>query len=149
VVEGNEEPVKAFRRVWGEGDVYIDEYQDISKIQRDVMDKLVKDFKRISVIGDDDQAIDPFRGSDPKYILDFQYTSDNAKVKYLSTNYRCTSNILDKVIQFIKNNENEMDKDIKAFKEGGEVKFIETGKSNEPVIQELLDELDGLDTRAY
>src|SRR5699024_5085890 len=149
VEEGNEEPVKAFRRVWGEGDVYIDEYQDISKIQRDVMDKLVKDFKRLSVIGDDDQAIYSFRGSDPKYILDFQYTYDNAKVKYLSTNNRCSSNILDKVIPFINNNENRMDKEIKEFTEGGEVKFIETDKSNEMVIQELLDELDGLDTRAY
>src|SRR5699024_12082235 len=94
VEEGNKEPVKAFQRVWGEGDIYIDEYQDISKIQRDVMDELVKDFNRLSVIGDDYQAIYSFRGSDPKYILDFKYTYHNAEVKYLSTNYRCAENIL-------------------------------------------------------
>lgn len=149
VEEGNKEPVKAFQRVWGEGDIYIDEYQDISKIQRDVMDELIKDFNRLSVIGDDDQAIYSFRGSDPKYILDFKYTYHNAEVKYLSTNYRCAENILDKVIPLIENNQNRMEKEIQSFQEGGEVKFIETKEGNDEVIQELLEEVDGLDTRLY
>lgn len=56
IEKGNEEPVKAFQRVWGDGSVYIDEYQDISKIQRMIMDVLIKDFNRFTVIGDDDQC---------------------------------------------------------------------------------------------
>jgi len=145
----NKEPVKSFRRVWGNGDVYIDEYQDISKVQRDIMDKLIKNFNRLTVIGDDDQSIYSFRGSDPKYILDFPFTYSRAELKYLSTNYRCGSNILNAVKPVIENNKNRMEKDIKAFNEGGEVKLIKTKGNNAPLIDEIKYELEGLDTSLY
>src|SRR5699024_7738338 len=145
----NKETVKSFRRVWRNGDVYIDEYQDISKVQRDIMDKLIKNFNRLTVIGDDDQSIYSFRGSDPKYILDFPFTYSRAELKYLSTNYRCGSNILNAVKPVIENNKNRMEKDIKAFNEGGEVKLIKTKGNNAPLIDEIKYELEGLDTSLY
>lgn len=52
----NKKPIDAFRRVWGDGDVYVDEYQDVCNIQIKIMDALIKDFNRFTVIGDDDQC---------------------------------------------------------------------------------------------
>src|SRR5699024_619753 len=97
VEEGNKEPVKALQRECGDGDVYMDEYRDISKLQRDIMDSLIVDFKRVMVIGDDDQSIYSWRGSDPTYILDVKFTYSNASIKYLSTKYRCKSEIVNAV----------------------------------------------------
>lgn len=149
VGKDNAEPVKAFQRVWGDGDVYIDEYQDISKIQRDIMDKLIKDFNRKTIIGDDDQSIYRFRGSDPKYILDFQHTYSKAEIKYLSENYRCRENILNEVIPMIETNKHRMDKSIRASKTGGNIEYIKTRGNIEPLITELLSELSGLDQGFY
>lgn len=142
VEEGNKEPLKAFQRVWGDGDVYMDEYQDISKIQRDIMDNLIVDFKRLMVIGDDDQSIYSWRGSDPTYILDFKYTYSNASIKYLSTNYRCKSEIVGAVRPVIERNERRMKKNIEANEKGGHIEYIKSTGNLGGLIDELLEELE-------
>lgn len=93
----NNEPVDAFRRVWGDGDVYIDEYQDISEIQRTIMDHLIQDFNRFTVIGDDDQCwqedslVKTEKGVKP--IKDVQvgdkvYTMKNGKPTYSAVTHK-------------------------------------------------------------
>lgn len=123
----NEDAKEAFRRVFK--DVYIDEYQDISRIQMDIMDKLILDENRFVTIGDDDQSIYGFRGSDPEFIRDFIYRYPNAERLFLGDNYRCKENILNPVIASISKNEVRVDKSIRAFNQGGDVEVIPIEKT--------------------
>lgn len=139
--KGNTVPVEAFRRVWGKGDVYIDEYQDISKLQRVIMDALIKNYNSFTVIGDDDQSIYSWRGSDPSFIIDFIYQYTNAVRLNLSVNYRCKSNILKPILPVIENNKKRVGKDIKPHYEGGIVETLPIGDSYKPLLSQLLEEL--------
>lgn len=73
--------------------VIIDEYQDISPIQSEIINHLVNLIgdKYLVVIGDDDQCIYRFRGSEPSIITNFEFEHLGAKRLFLSTNYRCIS----------------------------------------------------------
>lgn len=98
---------------------YIDEFQDTSQIQYEILKHYMKKAKKIVVVGDDDQGIYDWRGSDIKIMLrkfpeDFKPTVHN-----LSTNFRCPSDILNPVIPCINKNLDRFKKDIKAYKEGG------------------------------
>lgn len=53
------------------------------------------------VIGDPNQAIYAFRGSDSRFILDFDKTHDDVQKFYLTTNYRCPSGILNPVLPLV------------------------------------------------
>ena len=50
----------------------IDEFQDINKVQYELIQLLSARTKNVCVVGDDDQAIYSFRGSDPSFILHFE-----------------------------------------------------------------------------
>lgn len=53
-MNGNTELITNFQNVFKY--IYMDEYQDISKIQIDIMDKLIEDKNKLVTIGDDDQS---------------------------------------------------------------------------------------------
>jgi len=72
----------------------IDEFQDINNVQYEIMKMLSYDTKNLCVVGDDDQSIYAFRGSNPEFILEFEQDFPNAKVVTLSQNYRSTHSIV-------------------------------------------------------
>lgn len=125
LMDGNEELISKFRETYT--NIILDEYQDISPIQNDIMNLLLspKQIKGLMAIGDDDQSIYAFRGSEPKFIIDFVYNYPNAKRAYLSTNYRCKENILNEVIPMISANSKRVDKKLQAFNEGGKVSYLD------------------------
>ena len=83
--------------------VIVDEYQDNSDVQSELLLQIVKD-GRITVVGDDDQCIYGFRGASPGNFESFRkhfsershVNGDNIKSeqKILENNYRSTGNIL-------------------------------------------------------
>ena len=73
--------------------ILIDEFQDINRIQYDLV-RLVCDNDNIFVVGDDDQSIYSFRGSHPKVMNDFLKDFKNAKIINLNENYRCARQIV-------------------------------------------------------
>ena len=107
-------------------DIYVDEAQDMSKIQYMILKKLVKDANKLVIIGDDDQCIYQWRGADPSIIL-------NACADYpikrcvLSTNYRCAGRIVEKASVGIKFNTIRSDKSMIPYKDGGEIKICDCG----------------------
>lgn len=141
-VKGNEEARESFRSVFK--DVYIDEYQDISKIQMEIMDDLLDDTSRLVTIGDDDQSIYGFRGSDPAFIREFVYRYPNAERLYLGDNYRCKGDILNPVISSINNNKVRVEKEIRAFNEGGKVEVIPVQKSPGELASHIKERTEGL-----
>lgn len=111
-------------------DFYIDEAQDVSKIQFAIIRAMVEDpnkkgnlDKGLVFIGDDDQCIYEWRGSDPSIILSISATF-NMQTFLLSTNYRCHKEILEYSSNGIRHNDGRYTKNMNAFNDGGEVKIL-------------------------
>ena len=75
--------------------VMIDEYQDINFAQYHMIKKIIdNDNPNLCVIGDPNQAIYSFRGSDVKFIKQFTDDFKQAKIFELNKSYRCSNNII-------------------------------------------------------
>lgn len=74
--------------------ILIDEFQDINKIQYDVVKMLAGETENLFVVGDDDQSIYRFRGAKPEIMLHFGDDYKRAKKVLLDTNYRSQKNIV-------------------------------------------------------
>ena len=119
--------------------IYVDEFQDISTIQNFILDILIdNNYDKLIVVGDDDQSIYKFRGSNPKFILNFSDEIENANTLLLSTNYRCKENILKHASNMIESNGVRFDKSITAFNKGG---YFDVIQDNE-VSSKILDIVD-------
>ncbi|NCF75468.1 MAG: UvrD-helicase domain-containing protein [Xanthomonadaceae bacterium] len=97
---------KKLRRKWSKKYKFIqlDEFQDTHLVEYLVLKELAKGHKNISLIGDLDQTIYKWRGSNPRLISKF-FKKHFAPVKELSLtiNYRFDSNILEAIKSFLKN----------------------------------------------
>lgn len=74
--------------------VFVDEYQDINQIQHELLKLLVQNGAMVTAIGDPNQAIYGFRGSDVRFFSLFAADFPSAKTVFLSDNYRTASNLL-------------------------------------------------------
>ena len=102
--------------------IYIDEFQDTSQIQYAILKAYCFQAKQVVAIGDDDQTIYSWRGSDNSIITQ-KFMEDFKPVKSdLSVNFRCPSNILNAIKPSIKNNSQRLDKTLRSAKEGGKVR---------------------------
>lgn len=91
----------------------IDEFQDINKVQYELI-KLLSSSKNICAVGDDDQSIYSFRGSDPEYLLHFEKDYPDAKIVVLSENYRSNHEIVATANAIISKNKNRRPKRMHA-----------------------------------
>jgi superfamily I DNA/RNA helicase len=84
------------KRHWSQRFKYImiDEYQDTNYVQLTLVRELAEEHKNLCVVGDDDQSIYGWRGSDVENIRQFHRHFDGTKVVKLTQNYRCSGNIL-------------------------------------------------------
>lgn len=74
--------------------ILIDEYQDTNLAQYEIAKRLSLNYDNLCVVGDPDQSIYKWRGSDIKNILDFERDFPTARVISLTQNYRSTKSIL-------------------------------------------------------
>lgn len=91
----------------------IDEFQDINKVQYELI-RMLSSSKNICAVGDDDQSIYSFRGSDPHYLLDFEKDFPNSKLIVLSENYRSSHEIVTTANTIIKKNKERRYKEMHA-----------------------------------
>lgn len=94
--------------------ILIDEFQDISPIQYEVMKVLALPKNHLFVVGDDDQSIYGFRGAGPNIMQSFMKDYKEARQVLLDTNYRCSQSITKSAGMVIVANENRFPKEIKA-----------------------------------
>ena len=108
--------------------ILIDEFQDINKIQYDVIKMLAYPENNLFVVGDDDQSIYRFRGADSK--LMFQFTKDfpNASKILLDINFRSGANIVKQALKVIGNNEERFNKNITTSRDKGNVVHVQETK---------------------
>ncbi|NEU29640.1 ATP-dependent helicase [bacterium LRH843] len=94
--------------------VSVDEFQDINKVQFQLISMLTEPSKNLCVVGDDDQSIYAFRGSDPAYILSFPDHYPNSKVVILNENYRSNHEIISSANNVIATNRTRFPKTLQA-----------------------------------
>src|SRR5205823_6326245 len=92
--------------------VLIDEYQDTNQAQYALARRLSIDYPNLCVVGDPDQSIYGWRGSDIRNILDFERDFPGARVLTLSQNYRSTKSILRAAGHLIEHNRQRKPKDL-------------------------------------
>jgi DNA helicase-2/ATP-dependent DNA helicase PcrA len=73
----------------------VDEYQDTNNIQREIVELIAADSRRITIVGDDAQSIYSFRGANFENILRFPQSFPDCKVVKIEENYRSSQPILD------------------------------------------------------
>ncbi len=98
----------------------VDEYQDVNPLQEKLINRLqeISECKLI-VVGDDDQNIYQWRGSNNKYIIDFENKYNNGEVNTipLSVNYRSSEGITKLSETLISNNIKRIpEKKMESFK---------------------------------
>ncbi len=82
----------------------VDEFQDISPHQFEIIRLLSQETNNLFVVGDDDQSIYGFRGSSPRIMLEFEkYYPDVTKVQ-LKYNYRSCPEITEAALKVIREN---------------------------------------------
>jgi DNA helicase-2/ATP-dependent DNA helicase PcrA len=83
-------------RLGGEVDhICVDEYQDVNALQVDVLRALRTHDPRLTVVGDDSQAVYGFRGASPRHLLDIDAVFPAIATLKLQQNYRSVQPILD------------------------------------------------------
>ncbi len=102
--------------------VCVDEAQDTSKIQHDMISLLVGKQGNLFMVGDEDQSIYGFRAAYPEALVSFEKKYANAKVLFMESNYRSRAEIVKAADKLIQTNISRHPKHIKATKaEGGKV----------------------------
>lgn len=97
--------------------VIFDEYQDVNMLQEELLEFLSKGSDSICVVGDDDQNIFQWRGSNVDYIINFpkKYEKYGVTTEKLDINYRATNGLVETAGQFIQNNTFRVEKNMQAF----------------------------------
>lgn len=113
--------------------ICVDEVQDTSKIQHDIIQILASKRNNIFMVGDEDQSIYRFRGAYPRALMDFTDTYKNPYTMFLEINYRSTEQIVHTAQKFISCNINRhSEKHMKASKGTGKpIEIIPVKKKHE------------------
>ena len=119
--------------------LFVDEFQDTSRLQYALLKEYIKGAERIVAIGDDDQCIYSWRGSDIDIISKYYVEDVHPEVLKLSMNYRCAENILKPVISCICKNEKRYDKELKAARQGGIVEVV-SDATGSTIISKVLED---------
>lgn len=92
--------------------ILVDEFQDISPMQYEIVRLLSAPENNLFIVGDDDQSIYGFRGASPDSMRRFTEDFPDAKQILLDVNFRCHSEIVRAAGRVIAENENRIPKEI-------------------------------------
>ncbi len=106
--------------------VLVDEYQDTNQAQYEIARRLSIHEPNLCVVGDPDQSIYKWRGSDIKNILDFERDFPAATVITLEKNYRSTKAILHAASVLIGHNKQRKKKNLVTDNPAGEAVTVLT-----------------------
>lgn len=109
---------KDILQIWQEKYRYIliDEFQDINRIQYDIVRMLALPQNNLFIVGDDDQSIYQFRGAKPEIMLNFPKDYPKAEQVLLNYNYRSQEAIVQSALRVISHNKKRFPKEFLATK---------------------------------
>lgn len=121
--------------------ILVDEFQDINKLQYDIVKMLAAPENNLFIVGDDDQSIYAFRGAKPEIMMNFPKDFPSVQTELLSVNYRSTKEIVDAAGRVIAWNKRRFQKKIQTENEQGKplvVKSFQNGKEEELYLKDCL-----------
>jgi len=130
--------------------IHVDEFQDVGELDYRLI-QLLAGQSILCVVGDPDQTIYSFRGSDVNFIMNFDKDFVDVKTIILAQNYRSTKTILDISNNLIRKNKNRLEKDLFTESHGG-AKVIHYSGMNEEAeadfvcdtIEDIIQKVDGV-----
>ncbi|WP_051531293.1 ATP-dependent helicase [Clostridiisalibacter paucivorans] len=121
--------------------IQLDEGQDTSKIQYEIIKLLSKSHNNIFIVADDDQSIYGFRGAYPEILLNFKEQFKSGRIFFMEENYRSSKNIVSVSHKFIQNNKIRYEKKLftknKIHKPIEIMKFKDEFQQLEQLIKKL------------
>lgn len=94
--------------------VHVDEFQDVNGAQHQLLTMLAEGHRNLFAVGDDDQAVYAWRGSEVRRILAFTSQYPDATVVRLQTNYRSSPAIVAAANRLIGHNQSRYDKRMRS-----------------------------------
>lgn len=123
--------------------ILIDEFQDINRVQYEIVKMLAAPENNLFIVGDDDQSIYRFRGAKPEIMLGFEKDYPTAKRTLLGINYRSSSSIVDAAGRLIRHNKMRFEKEIQAFRGAGRpvavMGFPDAHAETRTIVEEIQD----------
>lgn len=127
--------------------ILIDEFQDINRVQYEIVRLLALPENNLFIVGDDDQSIYRFRGARPEIMLNFEKDYPGTKRVILDENYRSTQKIVNTAMRVIQNNQVRFDKPIKAIREVGDPveckMFARMEEENQYIVKKIQEHIAG------
>lgn len=99
--------------------ILVDEFQDINRIQYEIVKMLALPENNLFIVGDDDQSIYRFRGAKPEIMLGFEKDYPGAKRVLLANNYRSSPEIVDTSLKLISHNRIRFEKRLVPVRKAG------------------------------
>ena len=110
--------------------ILIDEFQDINRVQYEVIRMLAAPRYNLFVVGDDDQSIYGFRGAKPELMLYMKQEFPSLRTISLTVNYRSTAFLTGAAARVILHNDPRFYQRVQSFR----------GSGQNVHVQEVLDE---------
>ncbi len=130
IFQSNKDLINSYRNKYKY--INIDESQDTSYLQHEIIKCLASPKNNIFMVGDEDQSIYSFRAAFPKALLDFEKTYPGARIFLMENNYRSTKSIVNAANKFIKQNQDRHNKNMFSNNdEGTPAKFISLKDRND------------------
>ena len=124
--------------------IMCDEFNDIDDKQYKMLKILSQYHKNLMVVGDPDQTIYCWRGSDINYIIDFDKDFSNVKDIVVNINYRSLPSILKNANELIKYNKNRLDKNLIPNRKGSQKVIYNTLKNAQEEAKYVVEEISRL-----
>lgn len=121
--------------------IFVDEAQDTSKIQHEIISLLAQAHQNLFLVGDEDQSIYGFRAANPQELLEFEKRWPGGTVLFIETNYRSTPEIIGAAVRVIRKNQERRDKKMRAAQPSNGVNVAEMRCDNRMQQYEKLVEL--------
>ncbi len=135
LLKSRKDILQAWQRRWPY--ILVDEFQDINRLQYEIVKMLAAPEGNLFIVGDDDQSIYRFRGARPEIMLGFPDDFPDARIIRLDINYRSVPSVVNASGMLIAQNDHRYRKKIRA-----------SAKKDCPVVaesyQNLLDENDAV-----
>ena len=104
--------------------ILVDEFQDINRLQYDILRLLAEPENNLFIVGDDDQSIYRFRGARPEIMLNFRKDYPQSGQVLLNDNFRSTIQIVEAAGRVIARNKTRFPKNIIA--RGGDGALVQS-----------------------
>ena len=117
ILRKNQETLEYFQNQYPY--ICVDEAQDTSKIQHEIIRLLAGKQDQLFMVGDEDQSIYGFRAAYPEALLSFEQDHPGARVLLMEENFRSNAHIVEAADRFIRKNVLRHEKHMRAARPAG------------------------------